>query len=204
MAGTADYVKCPCQKCGGHIEFPATAVGTTVTCPHCGAATTLLSYSSPLNAAPQKKNHKATFVVISLGLLFAVISGVAIVKSHSGKKQNDSIVEPIKSTQAETPNESPAPIPASDTHSDFVVGKISLQRIEGSGLVYATGTLKNLLKKQRFGVKVELNLLNEQDQDIGVASDYTPVIEAGKEWQFKALLAQPGTVKVTVADIKEQ
>lgn len=31
----ADFSRCACQHCGGHIEFPNEAVGTVVACPHC-------------------------------------------------------------------------------------------------------------------------------------------------------------------------
>ena len=200
----ADYLKCPCQKCGGHIEFPTSANGTTVNCPHCGFGTLLHSGTLQPDAHTPKKNRKSAILVIPVVLILTILT-VAVVKAHSGKKQSENSVVPSgTSPQAETPKEPSAPVPVLDTKSDFVVGKISLQKTEGSGLVYAVGTLKNVLNKQRFGVKVELNLLNEQGQNIGVASDYTPVIEAGKEWQFKALLAQPGTVKVTVGEISEQ
>ena len=70
--------------------------------------------------------------------------------------------------------------------------------------MYAVGTVKNALDRQRFGVKIELNLLDEQDHNIGIVSDYISVIEPHKEGQFKALLTQPKTVKVTVANITEQ
>src|SRR5207249_1091109 len=35
------YIKCSCQKCGGHIQFPAEGTGLTVACPHCGQKPTL-------------------------------------------------------------------------------------------------------------------------------------------------------------------
>lgn len=37
----AVYLKCSCNSCGLHIEFPDRAVGAQVACPHCGANTTL-------------------------------------------------------------------------------------------------------------------------------------------------------------------
>jgi hypothetical protein len=40
-ATDANYIKCPCQSCGVHIEFPASALGTQVACPRCGAETVL-------------------------------------------------------------------------------------------------------------------------------------------------------------------
>src|SRR5262245_35171954 len=44
------YLKCPCQKCGGSIEFPARGIGAAVNCPHCGERTTL--FAQPIDEAP--------------------------------------------------------------------------------------------------------------------------------------------------------
>ena len=43
----SSHLKCPCQHCGGAIEFPARGVGLSATCPHCGAATTLFVAAVP-------------------------------------------------------------------------------------------------------------------------------------------------------------
>jgi hypothetical protein len=53
-------------------------------------------------------------------------------------------------------------------------------------LVYAVGTVKNDTARQRFGVKIELDLIDAQDNKIGSASDYIEVLEPGKEWQFNS------------------
>ena len=37
------HLKCPCQHCGGSIEFPTDGLGQLATCPHCGAETTLFA-----------------------------------------------------------------------------------------------------------------------------------------------------------------
>jgi hypothetical protein len=39
----AKFLKCPCQKCGGPIEFPAAGLGVGINCPHCGQRTTLFA-----------------------------------------------------------------------------------------------------------------------------------------------------------------
>ena len=110
---------------------------------------------------------------------------------------------------ADTANKSPAPekpaVPA-QTIDDFSVSKITLEKMQGSSLVYAVGTAKNTVDRQRFGVRIELNLLDEQDKNIGVVSDYVSVVEPHKDWQFKALLmpTQTAATKVKVAEIKEQ
>jgi hypothetical protein len=37
----AKFLKCLCAFCGGHIEFPASALGDTILCPHCNCSTRL-------------------------------------------------------------------------------------------------------------------------------------------------------------------
>jgi hypothetical protein len=99
-----------------------------------------------------------------------------------------------------------SPAAPAEVVEDFSVGEIVLQKVQGSSLVYAVGTAKNTVDRQRFGVRIQLNLLDEQDRNIGVVSDYVSVVEPHKDWQFRALLmpTQKGVAKVTVADIKEQ
>jgi hypothetical protein len=87
---------------------------------------------------------------------------------------------------------------------EFKVGTITLKKTDGSALVYAVGTVKNDTKRQRFGVKIDLDLLDAQDNKIGSASDYIGILEPDKEWQFKALLADPKTVKAKLIKIEEQ
>jgi hypothetical protein len=41
------YIKGACVNCGGHIEFPAEALGAKVKCPHCNWETQLLDNLSP-------------------------------------------------------------------------------------------------------------------------------------------------------------
>lgn len=43
------FLKCPCQNCGGAIEFPAQGVGLKIECPHCAQRTVL---TDPQTAVP--------------------------------------------------------------------------------------------------------------------------------------------------------
>lgn len=45
------HYKTACSSCHGRIEFPAAAAGTTIRCPHCGAAT-VLTAPAPAPPAP--------------------------------------------------------------------------------------------------------------------------------------------------------
>ena len=39
--GSRNYLKMPCPQCGGKIEFPASGLGQTISCPHCREAVIL-------------------------------------------------------------------------------------------------------------------------------------------------------------------
>jgi hypothetical protein len=185
----ADYLKCPCQKCGGSIEFPISGVGEVINCPHCGEQTQLVS--------PKAGGKSA----ISIGLVLSVL---CLAASCLG----------IYLRMTQKPSPSPGQAPQTLTKAtiskaftewnDFQIGKITLKKADGSGLVYAQGTVTNDTERQRFGVKIELDLLNEEDHKIGSASDYLSVLEPHKAWQFNALLTEPKTVKAKLANIEEQ
>jgi hypothetical protein len=38
----------PCILCGGHVEFPANAIGQTIACPHRAKTITLMSLNAGL------------------------------------------------------------------------------------------------------------------------------------------------------------
>jgi hypothetical protein len=206
-SGEPNYFKCHCQRCGGHIEFPSTGAGVTIDCPHCGKKTVL---GVGGGGAILKKSNKLLWVALSLVL---AAGGGAVVVLKTQKPKEKVLARPAKveapAVSVENTNKPVAqpnsqPTPAADTISDFDVSKISLQKVQGSSLVYAVGTAKNTVGRQRFGVKIELNQLDENDKNLGVISDYASVVDPQKAWQFKAVLTSPHVAKVTVADIKEQ
>ena len=45
MSKAQNFATCPCQHCGGHIEFDASHKGVLVACPHCGLETKLFAPS---------------------------------------------------------------------------------------------------------------------------------------------------------------
>ena len=70
-------------------------------------------------------------------------------------------------------------------------------------LAYASGTLKNISDRRRFGVKIEMDLLDEADLKVGTASDYAAAIEPGAEWRFRALVLDRRATAAKVAGIAE-
>jgi hypothetical protein len=88
--------------------------------------------------------------------------------------------------------------------ADFRASTISLEKAPGSSLIYAIGTLTNAANRQRFGVKLELDLLDDAGQKVGSAKDYGQTIEPHGEWQFKALVVESKAKGAKVASISEQ
>ena len=188
----AGYQKCACQKCRGHIEFPTSSAGELVNCPHCGAPTKLFLPATPTS-------RKFTLITSAvLAFLILVAAGVMFYRSSTPKP----VLGPSTLTTNATANTT---ISAGFTElNDFKVGQVTLRKADGNGLIYAVGTVKNDTDRQRFGVKIELDLLDAQDEKIGSASDYVAVMEPRKQWQFRALLTEPKTVKAKLAKIDEQ
>ena len=212
--GEPEYFKCACQRCGKHIEFPSNGAGVTVDCPHCGKKTVLgVATDSSPTAVKSKKSLWVATGLIAMVAVGGVGAFLWIQKQKpketaitAGAKPAVAAVSPLVASAATTNKAlaSEEPAVTAETVDDFSVGKISLQKMQGSSLVYAVGTAKNSTGRQRFGVRIELNLLDKQDRNVGVVSDYISVVEPHKDWQFKALLTHTGVAKVTVADIKEQ
>jgi hypothetical protein len=87
--------------------------------------------------------------------------------------------------------------------NSLIVSRVTLDKPKGSRLVYAMGVVKNASDRQRFGVKVELDLFDKSDAKIGTASDYQQVMEPKSEWRFRALVVDSKAASVKLAGIKE-
>ena len=63
--------------------------------------------------------------------------------------------------------------------------------------------MKNSSNRQRFGVKIQLVLLDAAGQKVGTATDYRQIMEPMAQWQFKALVVDSKAVSVQLESIKE-
>jgi len=202
------YLKGQCQNCGGHLEFPAAGTGLTIDCPHCGGQTTL-TVNPPVVAARTEdspEGPKSKFPVIGASVILILILVATGGAFYWFKKPEPQplVLPPIAPT-ATAPAEIPKPAsPATATNDLLTAGPVTLQKTDGSALVYAVGTVKNNSDRQRFGVKIELDLLDAQDNKIGTTSDYIAILEPHQDWTFRALLTQPKAVRAAVEKIEEQ
>jgi len=93
---------------------------------------------------------------------------------------------------------------AKKSASDLKVSEVQLEKTKGSSLVYAVGTVKNESDYQRFGVRIELDLFNQNGAKLGTSKDYIAILEPRREWQFRALIPDPKAVSAKVATLKEE
>lgn len=185
-----------CQHCGGPIEFHAEHVGTTAECPHCSQQTELLLAIPPEETSPIRKKAIVFVAVAALilgGGLFAASLALKRAKRLQAERQP---APPVASAKAAAPTDPFAAL-------GFRVGAVALEQGQGSSLVYAVGVIMNTSNRQRFGVKVELELQATDGSKLGGASDYQKVLEPGAEWKFRALVMDKRVAVARITAIKE-
>ncbi len=132
----SSFLKCVCENCQGHLEFPAHAAGITTTCPHCGVETKLIgpepasqpaleSSGEPSPAATELAEPQAAGSKSKrwLNLLGSVLVGLAVAGYFGWKgwrtyRKSQRVVEAVQAeTKPAAANESPAPVamPAAPT-----------------------------------------------------------------------------------------
>lgn len=215
-----DYLKCPCKECGNNIEFPPSAKGTTVVCPHCGQWTELLVPESPR----KKKSFEfglaaqaATFVL----LLLVIAGGIAFARHKQHTAQASPEKSPVKLAAVPMKKTAPTPLPATNkttlgtnapakpalprpkSPDDFKISAIQIEKTQGSSLIYAVGTVKNDSDHDRYGVRIELDAFNKKGAKVAEAKDYKDYLAPHQEWLFHALIPDSKAATAKVASLKE-
>jgi hypothetical protein len=203
------FLKCACANCGGRIEFPAHGVGSTIPCPHCNFPTELV-LETPVVATAVARRSKKWFIAGAVILAVGAIAITAILVTarrlmDKAREKNEAERRAlVTALRTNTPAaKTPAPAPAQKLNN-FSITAVTIQKTPGSALTYATGTLKNDTDKQRFGVTVELELLDAEGSKVGAAKDYLNIIEPRAEWKFRALVVAKNVSGARVANVKEQ
>lgn len=198
---SSDFVKGSCSQCGGHLEFPAEAIGQSVPCPHCGKVTGLSAGVSPEKPARSARKYQAIAVAIAL---CAIIPSVFLALHKPGNAGISGQVIPatVRSNAAVAVKAPAAPRPEAETN-DFAIMPYKLEKTPGSTLVYVTGTVRNLDGQQRFGVKLEFSLFDTNDNYLGAATDYESVLSSNGVWRFKAMVMASKTTYARFNAISE-
>jgi hypothetical protein len=199
-----DFMKGACRQCGGHLEFPAEAAGTTIACPHCGQATELTGPVSPKTTSSRgilAAAAAAVCVAIALTAFWFAHQrgGHGTVKPQANPTIQSNI--PVLAATAVAVHTNPA---AETVTNDFALLPFKLEKTPGSSLVYVTGTLQNLSDRQRFGVKIEFAVFDAQTNAVGKATDYQSVLDPRGEWHFKALVIASKAVSARFEDVTEK
>ena len=177
-------------------------IGMTVPCPHCGEETDLV-----LPKPPEEPSIPARAIVWTVSAL--VVLGLGLAGSLIALKRAQRWAEsqkhqsPVAAAEPAPNNPTAAPATNSATGDELTAAEVSIDRAAGSSLIYAVGTIKNNSSRQRFGVKVELELSDASGNKIGTATDYKQVLEPAAQWQFKALVVDSKTKSAKVTAIHE-
>jgi len=202
MASTK-YLKGECQHCSGHLEFPAESAGMTADCPHCGQSTELLLARPP--EEPTVPRRAIIWAIVGLVILGAGLGASLVALRMAERKVGRLKQKPsVKAEVGEVAAQEPASAPTDPlARQGYSASPIRLEKAPDSSLVYATGTLKNLTPRQRFGVKLEIELADAAGQKLGTATDYQNVLEGGAEWRFRALVVDAKAASAKLVGIKE-
>src|SRR5260370_5951954 len=194
---------CVCPLGGATMDFRVEGVGRRGVRRHGGKKTDLALPQPPDESAVPRKAKiwmAAAVVILGLGLAGAFIALKRAERWAARQKE-----QAAASAAAATAQKEVVPPPEDLlAKAGFKVSPIKLEKTPGSALVYAVGTVANTTDRQRFGVKVELDLLDAVGQRVGSATDYQQVIEPRGQWSFRALVVEKKAASVKLASIKEQ
>jgi hypothetical protein len=84
-AESKDFSKGICQSCGCHLEFPASAVGDSILCPHCGQSTLLATIPAPIPMTPPLPKS-ASVAAAPMGASRPAVSPPLVAKAEPAAK----------------------------------------------------------------------------------------------------------------------
>ncbi len=203
------YRKCACKHCGGHIEFPAEGAGRTIPCPHCNWPTELIDDTQVAASPAGRPRNKFAVPAAVLMIVMAAGAGVFFYMTRLRNIPAPPVApgngQPAVAAPAPHSNApvAVAPKPPPDAWHGLMAGPIVLEKAGDGNLVYAVGKLRNASDHQRFGVKVELDVFNADRKKVGTATDYTPSIDPGKEWKFRAMVVDRSAKSAKLKSVKE-
>lgn len=191
-------IKGNCQQCGGPFDFPVEGIGQTVDCPHCGRPTELQLATPPATSAVPTR--QIIYVIVAIAILIGGLVGAVIaLKRAQRMKANQIGAVDVAGATTATTSAPTDPL----AQAGFQASAVIIEKATSGSLLFAKGTLKNISSSKKFGVKIELELRDEQNWKLGTATDYQPTLEPGAEWKFKAMVMNPKTASAAILSIKE-
>lgn len=197
------FLKCDCTQCGGRIEFPADGIGSIVSCPHCGVDTELTLATPEMGSPISSRSIK--WAIAGLIILVLGVVGMFLAFHMARKILRKPPDKGVLSQRAGTVGLSASAEAKWKIHTNhFSSSPVKVEAQRGSTVIYASGTLRNALDTQRFGVSVQLELFNDAGEEVGTAQDYRDVMEARGEWNFRALVVSRNATSARVNSVREQ
>jgi len=185
-----------CQHCGGTIFFPAENIGKIARCTLCSRETELILVVPKQSPAVPVKT--IIFMVIAIVILVG-----GLIAAQFAVKRAKKLVGQSDGTASANAQFNSAPSAGLFAATGFGASIVTVEKAGGSSLVYAVGTITNLTDRRRFGVKVELDLLDRSGQKIGATKDYQSTLEPHVAWHFKALVIDRTVDSARLTAIKE-
>jgi hypothetical protein len=182
-----------------------------VDCPHCNWPVVLAISehpSVPIGGGPGTRKKIFTLFAIAAVAAIAAGAGVYFYMAKRAEPTPEPAPVPAAPSHAADNTSTSAPVavepePPPDPWHGLKAGPIKLEKTGEGHLVYAVGKLHNTTDHQRFGVKVALDIFNEAGEKVGTATDYTPSIDPGKEWKFKAMVVDRTAKKARLVSVTE-
>jgi hypothetical protein len=160
--------------------------------------------------AAARKGSKAIYRMCVIAATLAVASGAAfyrywyLPRNHGGPALSSSGSDQTAGAGGDATNPPPpVEVVPVDPWKGLMAGPVTLEKVGDGNLVYAIGKLTNASDHQRFGVKVELDVFDARKHKVGTATDYTPSIDPGKAWRFRALVTDRTAAKAKLTAVKE-
>ena len=135
-----------------------------------------------------------------MGVLLALATGTLLWLHQRARPV--SLVAPASASNSPV-SAAVQPVRHGSSTNSLTIGEINLEKSGSSKVVYAVGRVANELARQRFGLRIELDLFDAGGDKVGTATDYLSVLEPGKEWRFKAMVFESKAVSAKLAAIRE-
>ncbi len=176
----------------------------TVECPHCGKQTELLLVAPKDEGGIPARMIVWTIVAVLVlggGLGAAIYALKRAQRWAEGRRQAD---VPIQNPNVVATNAARAPTtPDPIAEAGFRVSEIKLEKV--NSVVHAVGTLQNVSTNTRYGVRIELDVLDSDGNKIGTAVDSNrDTIDPNGRWTFHALVLGKKAASAKAIRISEQ
>jgi DNA-directed RNA polymerase subunit RPC12/RpoP len=189
-----DYLKSPCSICGSNIEFPASLVGQSIDCPHCGKQIVLAAPQKAVSETSTDTKEEAeededaedrprfglkkvvAFIVVVLVILWP------LAKRYVFRKTAGALVRQLWAENIE-------------------VTKYELVKADKGGLIHVVGSATNHGPSQYFSLKVEFELQDETGAIVGSASDQLKSLPSHGSWDVKALVLEKKAAKAKLTNL---